>query len=240
MSTNSMRKTTLVAAGLAVAGSLVLTGCKDGNEEIPAAPAAPSAAPSSDASAQPIAPVAPSSSAGYDGSAGSSPAPGGAGGAGGAVAKSGQAFKLGETATVPFSYGSNKGGQIALTVASIEQGNPADLEPLKLGDKAKGTIPYYIRYTVKNTGTTDLSYSSVGHIKGLLGDGTEATKVSIIGKFEKCKDDSLPKGFTNGQTQTNCVLVLAPSAQTKVSGAEYWGDPYNNLSSPAQKGLTWK
>lgn len=229
-----MRRTTLAAAGLAVAGTLVLTGCKDGNEEIAPAPAAPSAGSSS----QPVAP-APSSSAGYDGSASASPAPGGAGGSG-AVAKSGQTFKIGETATVPFSYGSNKGGQIDLTVASIEQGNPADLEPLKLGDKVKGMIPYYIRYTVKNTGTTDLAYSSVGHMKGLLGDGSEAQGVSIIGKFEKCKDDSLPKGFTNGKTQTNCVIALAPSAQTKVSGALYWGDPYNNLATPPQKGLTWK
>ncbi|MFF5703854.1 hypothetical protein ACFY7H_15310 [Streptomyces sp. NPDC012794] len=238
MSTNTMRRSTLAAAGLAVAGALVLTGCQDGDEEIPAAPAAPSAAASAGSSAQPSAPAAPSSpAAGYDGSASASPAPGGSGG--GAVAKSGQAFKIGETATVPFSYGSNKGGQLALTVASIEQGDPADLEPLKLGDKAKGLVPYYIRYTVKNTGTTDLSYSSVGHIKGLLGDGSEAQGVSVIGKFDKCKDNSLPKGFTNGQSQTNCVIALAPAA-AKVSGAEYWGNPYNNLSSPPQKSLTWK
>ncbi|MEU3723049.1 hypothetical protein [Streptomyces sp. NPDC031705] len=236
-----MRRSTLAAAGLAVAGTLVLTGCKDGNEEIPAAPAAPSAAASAPSPAQPVDPAAPSSPAGgYDGSAGASatPAPGGA--AGGAVAKSGQAFRIGEAATVPFSYGSNKGGQLALAVTSIAQGDPADLEPLKLGDKVKGMIPYYISYTVKNTGTTDLSFSSVGHIKGLLGDGSEAQGVSVIGKFDKCKDNSLPKGFTNGQTQTNCVIALAPSAQTKVSGAEYWGDPYNNLSSPPQKALTWK
>ncbi|MET8294138.1 MULTISPECIES: hypothetical protein [unclassified Streptomyces] len=238
MSSNSMRKTTLAAAGLAVAGTLVLTGCKDGNEELtPAAPSA-SSAPSAQASqpggyATPPAGATGSPTAGgYDG------ASGGAAG-GGAVAKSGQAFKIGEAATVPFSYGSNKGGQIALAVTGIEQGNPADLAPLNLGDKAKGLVPYYIRYTVKNTGTTDLSFTSVGHIKGLLADGTEADKVSIIGKFEKCKDDSLPKGFVNGQSQTNCVLALAPAA-SKVSGAEYWGDPYNNLASPPQKGLTWK
>ncbi|MEU9299898.1 hypothetical protein [Streptomyces sp. NPDC048269] len=228
MSTISMRKTTLGAVGLAVAGTLALTGCKNGNEEpaaLPSSPASPSAQPSQ--------PAQPSSSASPS-SGGYGDAPAGAAG----TAKSGQTFKLGEAATVPFSYGSNKGGQIALTVTAIEQGNPSDLDALKLGDKVSGKVPYYIRYTVKNTGTTDLSFSSVGHIKGLLGDGSEAQGLSIIGKFEKCPNESLPKGFTNGQTQNSCAVALAPSAQTKVSAAEYWGEPYNSLSN--NKGLVWK
>ncbi|MEW1634570.1 hypothetical protein AB0469_10900 [Streptomyces sp. NPDC093801] len=236
MSSISMRKTTLAAAGLAVAGTLVLTGCKDGNEELtPAAPSAPAAQPSQPGGYATPPAGAPSSPAagGYDGASGA-PAAGG-----GAVAKSGQAFKMGETATVPFSYGNNKGGQIALTVTGIEAGTPADLSALNLGDKAKGKSPFYIRYTIKNTGTTDLSFTSVGHMKGLLDGGSEADTVLTIGKFEKCPSDSLPKGFTNGQTQTSCAIALAPTG-TKVTGAEYWGDPYNNLSSPPQKGLTWK
>ncbi|MFG2987034.1 hypothetical protein ACGFYQ_38295 [Streptomyces sp. NPDC048258] len=228
MSTISMRKTTLGAVGLAVAGTLALTGCKNGNEEPVAQPSSP-AAPS----AQPSQPTQPSTSASPS-AGGYGDAPAGAAG----TAKSGQTFKLGEAATVPFSYGSNKGGQIALTVTAIEQGNPSDLDALKLGDKVSGKVPYYIRYTVKNTGTTDLSFSSVGHIKGLLGDGSEAQGLSIIGKFEKCPNESLPKGFTNGQTQNSCAVALAPSAQTKVSAAEYWGEPYNSLSN--NKGLVWK
>ncbi|MET9605488.1 hypothetical protein ABZZ17_10550 [Streptomyces sp. NPDC006512] len=232
MSTISMRGTTLGAVGLAVAGTLALTGCKNGNEELPAAqPSAPAAQSSqpSEPSAQPSTPSAPSSSA----AAGDAPAPGANG-----TAKSGQVFKIGEAAQVPFNYGSTKGGQIAITVTAIEQGNPADLEPLKLGDKVKGMIPYYVRYSVKNTGTVDLSHTSVGHIKGLLADGSEAQGVSIIGKFEKCPNESLPKGFTNGQTQTSCALALAPSAQTKVTAAQYWGEPYNILSK--NKELVWK
>lgn len=226
-----MRTTTLGAVGLAVAGTLALTGCKNGNEEL--TPAQPSGATSSGA-------PSPSATAPSDGGSpsatgpttGGSEAPAGANG----TAKSGQTFKIGEAAEIPFSYGNNKGGQIALTVTAIEQGNPADLDVLKLGDKVKGMIPYYIRYSVKNTGTTDLSYSSVTQIKGLLGDGTEAQRVSIIGKFEKCPNESLPKGFTNGRTQTSCAVALAPSAQTKVAAAEYWGNPY----SYPNKGLVWK
>ncbi|MFJ3726598.1 hypothetical protein ACIPYQ_29100 [Streptomyces sp. NPDC090045] len=226
MSTISMRTTTLGAVVLAVAGTLALTGCKNGNEELP--PAQPSG--SASAGAPSASPAAPSGSASP--TTGGSEAPAGANG----TAKSGQTFKIGEAAEIPFSYGSNKGGQIALTVTAIEQGDPADLDVLKLGDKVKGMIPYYIRYSVKNTGTTDLSHSSVTQVKGLLGDGTEAQRLSVIGKFEKCPTESLPKGFVNGQTQTTCVVALAPSAQTKVSAAEYWGNPYNYPN----KGLVWK
>ncbi|MGW7330090.1 hypothetical protein ACWGIU_16145 [Streptomyces sp. NPDC054840] len=229
MSTISMRTTTLGAVSLAVAGTLALTGCKNGNEELPPAqPSTSAGAPSASADA-------PSSAASPGATApttGGSEAPAGANG----TAKSGQTFKIGEAAEVPFSYGSNKGGQIALTVTAIEQGNPADLDALKLGDKVKGMIPYYIRYSVKNTGTTDLSFSSVTQVKGLLGDGTEAQRLSIIGEFEKCPNESLPKGFTNGRTQTSCAVALAPSAQTKVAAAEYWGNPYNYPN----KGLVWK
>ncbi|MGR4878827.1 hypothetical protein ACIPUC_05230 [Streptomyces sp. LARHCF249] len=224
MSTISMRKSTLAAVAVAVAGTMALTGCKNGNEEL--SPAQPTSSAPGGAPASPSAAASPSTGGGE--------APAGAAG----TAKSGQAFKLGETATVPFDYGNNKGGTIDLTVTTIEQGNPADLEPLNLGDKVKGMIPYYVRYTVKNVGTTDLSFSTVGHIKGLLPDGSEAQGVSVIGKFEKCKGDSLPKGFTNGQTQNGCAIALAPSAQTKVAGAQYWGKPYNNLSDG--KPLTWK
>ncbi|MFI8343194.1 hypothetical protein ACIF8W_24485 [Streptomyces sp. NPDC085639] len=223
MSSISMRRTVLGAAGLAVAGSVALTGCKNGNEELPAQPSAsaPGSAPATSG-----APASPS--------AGSSGAPAGAAG----TAKSGQAFKIGEAAEIPYDYGDFKGSRLALTVTAIEQGTPADLEGLGLGDKANGKVPYYIRYTVKNIGTTDMSYASVGHVRGLLGDGTEAQSLAVIGKFEKCKDESMPKGFTGGQTQTSCAIALAPSAQVKVAGAEYWGNPYNSLSNG--KGITWK
>ncbi|WP_327382952.1 MULTISPECIES: hypothetical protein [unclassified Streptomyces] len=223
MSTISMRNTALGAIGLAVVGSLALTGCKNGNEELPAQPTT-----SSPGSASPTAAASASPSTGGSG------APAGAAG----TAKSGQAFKIGEAAEIPYDYGDFKGSRLALTVTAIEQGTPADLEGLNLGDKANGKVPYYIRYTVKNIGATDMSYASVGHVRGLLGDGTEAQSLAVIGKFEKCKDESMPKGFANGQTQTSCAIALAPSAQVKVAGAEYWGNPYNAISNG--KGITWK
>lgn len=56
------------------------------------------------------------------------------------MATSGQSFKIGQAATVPFTSG-NKSGQLALTVTSIEAGNPADLASLNVADKVKGKTP---------------------------------------------------------------------------------------------------
>ncbi|MFJ7590563.1 hypothetical protein ACIQZO_24880 [Streptomyces sp. NPDC097617] len=72
-----------------------------------------------------------------------------------------------------------------------------------------------------------MSYASVGHVRGLLGDGTEAQSLAVIGTFEKCEDESMPKGFANGRTRTTCAIALAPSAQVKVAGAGHGGNRYN-------------
>ncbi|MEV0405822.1 hypothetical protein [Actinoallomurus sp. NPDC050550] len=85
-------------------------------------------------------------------------------------------------ATVPFTSGSSK-GTIGITVTAIEKGSPADLSALKLGDRVKGMVPYYIRYSLKKLGTTDLSFTSATQMGGLFPDGSEAQKVSIIGRF---------------------------------------------------------
>ncbi|WP_371653389.1 MULTISPECIES: hypothetical protein [unclassified Streptomyces] len=213
----------LASVGLVVVGSLALSACNgdDGSDASVGGatpkPSTPSSAPSSSApSTQPSAPA-------------------GDGGAAGGQAKGGQTFKFGQAAQFPFKYGTKTKGEIALTVDAIEKGDPADLAPLKLGDKVSGKVPYYIRYTVKNVGTTNLEYASVTHVKGHLGDGTDAQDLMIIGNFAKCDSDSLPKGFTNGKTQKSCAIALAPSATTKVASAEYWGDPFT-----MGEGLYWK
>ncbi|MFI6471037.1 hypothetical protein ACIBL5_12395 [Streptomyces sp. NPDC050516] len=217
MSSFGVRRTAYGAIGLAVTGALALTGCQNGDDN--------------GASGNASTPPATGSTAPTHSAPPSAPAPAGGGG----TAKAGQSFKIGEAAQIPFSYGTTTKGTIALTVTSIDQGQPGDLAPLKMGDQVKGKVPYYIRYSIKNTGTTDLAYASVGHIKGLLGDGTEAQDLMVIGTFDKCPSDSLPKGFTNGHTQTGCAVALAPSAATKVAAAEYWGDPYT-----LGQGIYWK
>ncbi|MFJ6621084.1 hypothetical protein ACIQOW_26345 [Kitasatospora sp. NPDC091335] len=223
----------LALASMAAVGALTLTACNDdaGAADTPTtpsattAPAGQTAAPSTAA----ITPAATTPAAPSGGASGTGAAPAPAGSAPAA----GTTLKLGEAATIPFSSGSTK-GTIALAVTSIEKGDPADLADLKLGDKAKGLVPYYIHYKITNAGGTDLSYTSVSHMKGLLADGTEAQELTVIGSFAKCKSASLPKGFTNGQSSTSCAVAMSPEA-SKIAGAEYWGEPYT-----LGKGLNWK
>ncbi|MFJ6385216.1 hypothetical protein ACIQI7_35085 [Kitasatospora sp. NPDC092039] len=225
----------LALASMVAVGALTLTACNDdaGAADTPTAPPA-TGAPATPAASPTAAATTPAAS----GSA-SAPAGGAASGAPAAPAPAGSApaagttLKLGESATIPFSSGSTK-GTIALAVTSIEKGDPADLAPLNLGDKAKGLVPYYIHYKVTNAGSTDLAYTSVNHMKGLLADGTEAQELMVIGSFPKCKSESLPKGFTNGQSATSCAVAMSPEA-SRIAGAEYWGDPYT-----LGKGLNWK
>ncbi|MFI8084162.1 hypothetical protein ACIF6L_25590 [Kitasatospora sp. NPDC086009] len=222
------RKRMWTLVGLAAVGALTLTACNDD----PAADTASSTPPPAAAPTTPAASASTPAAASPSGAATGTPttaatsAPAAAPAAGGGTdATPGQTFKIGQPAQVQFSSGSTK-GVIALSVTAIETGDPADLAALKLGDKAKGLVPYYVRYSITNTGTTDLAFTSVDHVKGLLPDGSEAQELMIIGGFAKCANPSLPKGFTNGQTAQGCAVALAPAA-TKVSGAEYWGAPYS-------------
>ncbi|MFJ8472016.1 hypothetical protein [Kitasatospora sp. NPDC094011] len=236
MKTIRTSRSTMAMAGLAVIGALTMTACNDDaassdTAKTPPAtqpPAVSSAAPSTPAPA--ITAAAPTSAA--DGGA-TGGAAGGAPGQSGPTAAPGSTVKIGTAATIPFSSGSTK-GTVSLAVTSIDKGDPADLTPLKLGDKAAGMVPYYVNFKVTNTGSTDLSFASLTQVKGLLPDGSEASEVMLIGTFDKCPHPSFPKGFTNGQSITSCVLALAPQA-TKVTGAEYWGEPYT-----LGKGVNWK
>jgi hypothetical protein len=134
-------------------------------------------------------------------------------------------FSLGAAANVPFTS-EGKAGTEAVSVTAIQKGSPSDLAPLKVGDRVKGMVPYYVHATIKNTGAADLSFSSNDHLKGLLADGSEAQSLSVIGTFAKCDSASAPSGFTTGKSYRTCAIALAPSAAAIVTGAEYWGDPY--------------
>ncbi|MFD5464420.1 hypothetical protein ACFWIQ_16585 [Kitasatospora sp. NPDC127059] len=227
---------TMALAGLAVVGALTMSACNDDAASSDSATTPPATqAPAAPTAAQ-TTPAAPTSAAAPTGGATAGATGGATGGApaqAGPTAAPGTTVKIGQAATIPFSSGSTK-GTVSLTVTSIDKGDPADLTPLKLGDKAAGMVPYYVRFNVTNTGSTDLSFSSLTQVKGTLPDGSEASEVMLIGTFDKCPHPSFPKGFTNGQSITSCVLALAPQA-TKVSGAEYWGEPYT-----LGKGVNWK
>ena len=148
--------------------------------------------------------------------------------------QAGQTYHTGQAVKLPFEDGSTK-GTVEVAVTSIEQGAPADLQFLDLGDQVKGMTPFYIRVTTKNVGTTDLSGTSPRELEGVLGDGSGAQGVSIIGDFAKCQTEDAPDAFMTGKLYRSCFVTLAP-AGSAVTAAKWVNDPYDGVD----KFITWK
>ncbi|WP_406276835.1 hypothetical protein OH799_06775 [Nocardia sp. NBC_00881] len=140
-----------------------------------------------------------------------------------AFTPAGTTLSIGGKAIVPFEF-QKKNGAVGITVTKIDKGDPADLASLKLGDKAAGMTPYYVRIQVSNESGSEFANSSLRSLGGLLADGKEAKKIAVIGTFEKCDNESAGKDFTtNGATYQTCSVVLAPGSAT-VTKASY-ADP---------------
>jgi hypothetical protein len=151
--------------------------------------------------------------------------------AAGDVTKPGSELKVGERAVVPFKYGTDKNGTIAITVTAIEKGDNADLA--KFGDKAKGLIPYYIRVSVENVDGSDLAYSSVS-LRAVGTDG-KSTGVIITGETDKCESETAKKDFTTPGAKFETCVLQASREGLEVAGATFdKGDDY--VKSP----ITWK
>ncbi|MCO5987303.1 hypothetical protein NE235_14445 [Actinoallomurus spadix] len=156
-----------------------------------------------------------------------------AGTAAGGVARPGTALKIGQPALVDFTYNDKK-GRLQITVTAIQKGTHSDLARLNLDAKAKKMVPYYIRSTIKNAGTTDLSLTMPPEPRGLLASGDETRALKVLGTFTTC--DSYPKThtFRPGKSYKSCSPVLAARG-ADVTGAVWSNDPYSG-----DEGVTWK
>ncbi|QXV57624.1 hypothetical protein [Amycolatopsis sp. TNS106] len=143
----------------------------------------------------------------------------------------GTALKVGERAVVPFKYGNDKSGTIAITVKAIELGPKEDLA--SYGEKAKGMTPVYIRMTVENVGGTDLTYSTVR--MRAVGPDNKSTGVIITGETPNCQSESAKKDFkTAGATYETCEL------QAIRDGGEVGGAEFNDGDGYKDDPIVWK
>ncbi|MER5280213.1 hypothetical protein ABT025_31380 [Streptomyces sp. NPDC002809] len=191
--------------------ALGLTACNDGEDSSPAQESPSASAPaSSDPSSE---------------SPAAEPSDDAAAPAGGDVAAPGAKFKIGDRAILPFKYGTDKKGTVAVTVTAIEKGTEADMAPF--GAKAKGMTPYYIRMKVENVGGTDLSYSSL-RLRGKL-EGGGPTGVILIGDLPgKCDSETAPREFTTkGASYETCSLSATKTDPIAAASFEE-GDAYSD------------
>lgn len=134
----------------------------------------------------------------------------------------GTQLKVGETATIPQG---KDDVPVTMTVSSITKGSYADLSQLKNADKYAGYTPYYVNYTMTGTDASKkLGYHMLEYVRPVLPDGRTAGSLVVIGKFDKCDGDSMPKDFGPGQTSTDCDIAMLPDGQ-ELGGVEF--EPYD-------------
>lgn len=176
-----------------------------------------------------------SSSGASSGSATSAATDAGVGTAG--MTAPGTVLKLGEKATLNLKIG-NKTGVISISATKITQGDPADLAPLKLGDRAAGMTPYYVTFEVTGGPQSDnFRFAGFPSAHGRLGDGSTAQSVYIFGAFAPCSEQSFPKDFGPGQVFTSCTVALT-SGNAAVVGADL--QPVASDYGTAKTAIVWK
>ncbi|MEV0575586.1 hypothetical protein [Streptomyces sp. NPDC050392] len=196
--------------------ALGLTACNDGEDSSSAQESPSASAPASpDPASSDPGSESPSADTGDDAGAP----------AGGDVAAPGTKLKIGDRAILPFTYGTEKKGTVAVTVTAIEKGAEADMAPF--GAKAKGMTPYYIRMKVENVSGTDLSYASL-RLRGKL-EGGGPTGVILIGDLPgKCDNETAPRDFTTkGASYETCSLSATKTDPIAAASFED-GDAYSD------------
>jgi hypothetical protein len=78
----------------------------------------------------------------------------------------------------------------------------------------------------------------------LLGDGSEAQRVSTIGDVATCPDDDAGKDVhTAGRSHATCVLGLA-GGSSEVTGAQYLGSGHDHVPGAPDhepdEAVTWR
>ena len=125
----------------------------------------------------------------------------------------GTALPFGQPATVAYEATSKRGSVLSMTVDSVQTGKISDFAAYQLDARTKASRPYYVRATLKNVGTGDLSGAAVP----LLAVDTRNTLVqpsSFNNTFARCPSTPIPAGFTAGTSARLCLVYLVPGGGT--------------------------
>ncbi|MEV1173861.1 hypothetical protein [Nonomuraea sp. NPDC049784] len=139
----------------------------------------------------------------------------------GKTTKAGTRLRLGEQAILPY-----RNGYVGITVTAVEKGDRAAFER-EFGTRARGIVPYFIRYTVENVDGADKSFMSAPYLQPLTATGGPTGAV-LTGGIGGCERKSAPEGFARaGATFDTCRLTGARSG-VEIVGAEFDDDAYRD------------
>ena len=127
--------------------------------------------------------------------------------------KAGTALTFGQAAVVAYEPNTQRSSVLSLTVSSVQAGALADFAAYQLDDRTKKSHPYYVRVSVKNVGTGDLSRMAVP-LYAVDQTDTLIQQSTFNNSFAKCPSLPLPAGFGAGRSVQGCLVYFVPNGGT--------------------------
>jgi hypothetical protein len=124
----------------------------------------------------------------------------------------GTSLGLGDAATVDFKAGKHE-SEIKVTVNHVQKRSVKDLSEFQLKNAARQSGVYYVRASVRNSGSGDLGGAFV-KLYAKVSDTLVVQPVIFGSTFGKCDYRPLPKPFKAGKRADVCMVMLAPKHGT--------------------------
>lgn len=125
----------------------------------------------------------------------------------------GTELDFGDTATVAYEVGRDRGTVVELTVTAASTGRVRDLEAFQLDETTRRSTPYYVRVKVTNVGTEDIGGAAVP-LFAVDGRDTLVQPSTFTTSFERCPSTPLPKEFGPEDEASACLVYLLPDRGT--------------------------
>jgi len=127
----------------------------------------------------------------------------------------GTSLKFREPAVVAYEPNKKRSSVLSLSVDSVQAGRMADFAAYQLDTRTKRSRPYYVRVSVKNVGTGDLSRLSVP-INAVDKTNTLVQPSSFTNTYSRCPSLPLPAGFGAGKSYKGCLVYFVPNGGSLV------------------------
>jgi PBP1b-binding outer membrane lipoprotein LpoB len=148
------------------------------------------------------------------------------------LTKAGTALTFGEPAVVAYEPNTQRSSVLSVTVNSVQAGKIADFAAYQLDERTRRSRPYYVRTTVKNIGTGDLSGAAVPLLAVNNTNALVQPSTFTSSSLAQCPSTALPAGFVAGKAYQGCLVYLMPDAGSLVEMS------YRPLQ--AFEPITWK
>jgi hypothetical protein len=182
----------LRAATALLGGALVLSGCGGSGSSSPGAGSGPARSGTTTSTAD-----------------GSTPTASQAVVQGVRLTPDGSSLKVGDTARVSWEPDQKKTGVIAVKVTRLQQVPIKAFQDWRLSGAVLTSTPYYVRASVKNLGSSNLSGAPVP-LYLLDRNNTLLEASTFRARYDACPSRPFPSGFTKGKRTSVCLVYFAP------------------------------